>query len=161
MRFSPDQQTRRGGGSRPAACLALALALLAGGCGGDQLRREDERRSTPLIQGHLRTTAAVSELDRGHTVTLPPGGTLAVRLEQCAGCPFVWVQAEKLDAGVVTLVGEVIERDPAIPEGSAGSGGIDVFVFKGVKPGEQILRFFYSDGRKSIDKEADYRVVVR
>ena len=161
MRPDPGDWTRRcGGDPRPAAVL-LALALLAGGCGGDRLRREDERRSTPLIQGHLHTTAAVSELDKGHAVTLPPGGTLAVRLEQCAGCPFVWVQEEKLAAGVVTPVGEVIERDPAIPEGGTGSGGIDVFVYKGARPGEQILRFFYSDGQSRIDKEADYRVVVR
>ena len=157
MRPSPDR-TRRGG-RRPWRTLLLALALAAGGCGGD-LRREDERRPTPLIQGHLRTTAAATELDRGHTLTLPPGGTLAVRLESCAGCPFVWVQAEKLDAGVVTFVGEVIERDPALPEGGTGSGGIDVFVYKGAKPGEQVLRFFYSDGHR-IDKEADYRVQVK
>ena len=139
--------------------LSLALAFVLGGC-GDQLRREDERRPVPLVQGHLRTTAAVSEADKGHTVTLGPGGTLAVRLEACAGCPFVWVQAEKLDAGTLALVGEVIERDPAIPEGGAGGGGIDVFVYKAVKPGEQVLRFFYSDGKSRIDKDASYRVVV-
>ena len=156
MRSPPDDRTGRGG---PWLTLLLALALGVGGC-GDELRREDERRSTPLIQGHLRTTAAVSEVDKGHTVMLPPGGTLAVRLEACAGCPFVWVQEEKLAAGVITFVGEVIERDPAIPEGGTGSGGIDVFVYKGAKPGEQILRFFYSDGQSRIDKEADYRVVV-
>lgn len=139
--------------------LPCAAGLGCGGCGGE-LRRADERRPTPLVQGRLRTTASLSETQRGRSVTLHPGETVAVRLEACGGCPFVWVQAEKLAGGAVSLVGEAIERNPAVPDGGAGAGGIDVFVYRALQPGEQTLRFFYSDGRSRIDKEVDYRVVV-
>ena len=164
-----DHFRRDDGGSCETRCarwrvlllpLALAMLLAVGGC-GDALRRQDEKRPTPMIQGRLHTTASLVEADRGRTVTLAPGGTVAVRLEACGGCPFVWVQAEKLGGGVVAFVGEALERSPAVPEGEAGGGGFDVFVYKGLKPGEQVLRFFYSDGKSRIDKEVDYRVVVR
>ncbi len=141
------------------ALVALGLGPGLAGC-GDRLRQEDERRPTPLIQGHLHTTAALTEIDKGRTAPLHPGETVAVRLEACGGCPFVWVQAEKLTGGAVAFVGEVIERNPAVPEGEAGGGGFDVFVYKGVKPGEQTLRFFYADGKSRIDKEVDYRITV-
>ena len=150
----------------PPRCLALrrwlppllVAALLTGGC-GDELRRADERRPTPMIEGRLRATTSLTELQKGRTVTLHPGETVAVRLEACGGCPFVWVQPEKLSTGAVAFVGEAIEHNPAVPEGE-GAGGMDVFVYRAVKPGEQVLRFFYSDGKSRIDKEADYHIVV-
>ena len=102
-------------------CLVLAAWLSA--CGGG-------------------SAISVTQEQNGGSVELKTGGILEVRLESNPSTGYSW-QVVGLQGNVLEQQGEAeYKAESALPK--PGSGGVEIFRFKALQPGELALRLAYS-----------------
>lgn len=92
-----------------------------------------------LLAACASNGVALTHDDNGKTIEVSPGGTFTITLESNPTTGFSWgiVSGE---GGVIQLQGEPkFDSDSAL----IGAGGVEVFTFKAIQPGETTLEMNY------------------
>jgi inhibitor of cysteine peptidase len=84
----------------------------------------------------------VTIADQGKTIELKPGQTMQVVLDANRTTGFSWT-VEKVDAALLTLVGQPVYAIAEPKPGMVGVGGTETWHLLAVAPGEQRIQFFY------------------
>jgi predicted secreted protein len=117
-----------------------------------------------LIGGILLVMSAacggrLAETDPGVPVEAAAGETFDIVMEANVTTGYEWRLVEALDESVVQFVAQDYEADRPIAE---GSGGLDVWTFRAVAPGESqiVLGYFPPDGRDMPEQTVIFTIVV-
>lgn len=94
----------------------------------------------PLIPTGETPSSLPEPTDPTQLILVTPGATFDIILSSNPSTGYRWQLVRELDADIVQLVGQTyIAKQPVIP----GSGGVDVWTFSGVAPGETTIELGY------------------
>ncbi|MBN2207375.1 MAG: protease inhibitor I42 family protein [Candidatus Aminicenantes bacterium] len=111
---------------------ALACLFLSASC-AEEARVEDTQAAQAEEAEEAEPMKTFVKSDQGTVAHLAPGESFEVRLPENPTTGYIW-EVETLPAGVLELVREAYEQEPADPE-ILGRGGTKIFVFKAREPG--------------------------
>ena len=104
---------------------------------------------------------AITIADQGKTVALKPGQSLQIILDANRTTGFSW-SVDKIDAALLTLVGQPVYATSDIRPGMVGAGGTETWHLVAVAPGEQKLQFVYRRSfEPSVPPARDFSFTVR
>ncbi len=109
--------------------------------------------AAPSLAG---VTATVGEADKGKTVHIGLGESVAVRLNVDESTGNRWFLANRLEGNVLFKKGATTY--------APGSGGtVATLIYQGLHAGKQELHFYYAppDARQNPARTADFAVIVR
>lgn len=134
--------------------LLLAPLALLSACIPDIMNTKPEVRG---LEG-AAPVQTLTDPEPGTKVTLRPDGLLRVKLDSNPTTGYFWsVDVSKTE--FVELVSEDYFADPA-PEGLVGSGGHQMFVFKGKTKGHTEIDFVYKRSVQDVAESKEIRVKV-
>ncbi len=137
-----------------------AIALMIGGltvsaCNPDILNTKPEVRG---LKGAAPVQTLTNPAD-GTDITLRPGGQLVLRLASNPTTGYYWHLLDTGTDAVIALQSEAYIADPA-PEGVAGSGGIQVFVFDAARAGHATMVMSYQRDQNDVADSLQLKVKI-
>lgn len=102
----------------------------------------------------------LEETDPAMPVEATAGETFDIVIEANVTTGYEWRLVEALDESVVQFVARDYEADQPVSE---GSGGVDVWTFRAVAPGESqiVLGHFPPDGSDAPERTVTFTVIVQ
>ena len=133
--------------------LTLGASLLAA-CIPDIMNTKPEVRG---LEG-AAPVQTFTDPESGTTVTLRPGGELNLKLDSNPTTGYYWYLKD-IDASLVDQISEGYFADPA-PEGIAGSGGHQMFVFEALATGKADLVLSYERSPQDVAETLKLKIKV-
>ena len=136
-----------------AIALLLAASLLSA-CIPDIMNTQPEVRG---LEG-AAPVQTFTDPESGTSVTLRPGGKLNLKLDSNPTTGYYWYLKD-IDASLVDQISEGYFADPA-PEGIAGSGGHQMFVFEALATGKADLVLSYERSPQDVAETLKLKIKV-
>ena len=133
--------------------LTLGASLLAA-CIPDIMNTKPEVRG---LEG-AAPVQTFTDPESGTSVTLRPGGKLNLKLDSNPTTGYYWYLKD-IDASLVDQISEGYFADPA-PEGTAGSGGHQMFVFEALATGKADLVLSYERSPQDVAETLKLKIKV-
>lgn len=136
------------------ALLILAAGVILGACVPDIMNTKPEVRG---LEG-AAPVQTLTDPRSGTEATLRPGGELRIKLDSNPTTGYFW-ELDFAETGAVELVSSDYIADPA-PPGLVGSGGHQLFIFKGVQKGRVTLDLSYQRSPEDVAEQKTIKVRV-
>lgn len=133
--------------------LTLSAGLLAA-CIPDIMNTKPEVRG---LEG-AAPVQTFTDPESGTEITLRPGGKLNLKLDSNPTTGYYW-SLKDIDASRVDQISEGYYADPA-PEGIAGSGGHQMFVFEALSLGKADLVLSYERSPEDVAETLKLKIKV-
>ena len=118
-------------------CLLLIAMTLLLGCATFSYTPTP---TPPLIPTGETPSPLPEPTDPTQLIVVAPGAAFDIVLSSNPSTGYRWQLVRELDANIVQLAGQTyIAQQPVLP----GSGGVDVWTFSGVAPGETTIELGY------------------
>jgi inhibitor of cysteine peptidase len=113
-----------------------------------------------LLTAVTTSCRQLTETDPAQPLAVTAGDEFDIVIEANPTTGYEWRLTEELDEAIVQLVGQEYEADRPINE---GSGGLDIWTFQAIAPGEAAITLghFPPDGSDVPNETAVYTVVVK
>ena len=99
-------------------------------------------RGAPAADPPSLPVVLVTIADQGKTIELKPRQSLHVVLDSNRTTGYSWT-VEKVDAALLTLIGQPVYATAESKPGLVGVGGTETWHLIAVSPGDQMLQFSY------------------